>query len=112
MKDKVSSNQFYLEAFGVRIKQLRKERRLTQEQLANLSGLSRVSVYQIERGQTNPSLLTLLALAEALGCDMSTLVSILRVTTAPQPLKPTHNITVYTQPPGPLFTSHLSKHNK
>ncbi len=110
MKDKTSPHQFYLEAFGTRIRQLRKERGLTQEQLANLSELSRVSVYQIERGQTNPSLLTLLALAEALGCDMATLVSILRLSTAPKPIIPLKNITVYT--PSPAHFSSPLEHKK
>jgi transcriptional regulator with XRE-family HTH domain len=46
---------------------IRKERGLTQEQLAERSGLSQQYLSGLERGQRNPTIVTLYELAEALG---------------------------------------------
>lgn len=51
---------------GVRLKQLRHARKLTQEQLAEAAGLSYKFVGEVERGSGNPTLVTLEALASAL----------------------------------------------
>lgn len=48
---------------GKRIKQLRSSRGLTQNQIASEVGISLRSMGQIERGEANPSLNTLLQLA-------------------------------------------------
>jgi transcriptional regulator with XRE-family HTH domain len=45
----------------------RKERRLTQKQLAAASGISQAEISRIERGQTNPTAGTLAALLVPLG---------------------------------------------
>ena len=44
---------------GPRLQQIRKKRRLTLDQLAVMSGVSRSMLSQIERGQTNPTFATL-----------------------------------------------------
>lgn len=59
---------------GPQIQQLRKRRRLTLEQLASLSGVSRSMLSQIERSQANPTFATLWNLTRALGVDISELV--------------------------------------
>jgi transcriptional regulator with XRE-family HTH domain len=46
---------------------IRKERGLTQEQLAELSGLSQQYLSGLERGQRNPTIVTLYELSVALG---------------------------------------------
>ena len=69
---------------GPQIQQLRKRRRLTLEQLASLSGVSRSMLSQIERSQANPTFATLWNLTRALGVDISELVGG-RSTTAPAP---------------------------
>lgn len=55
---------------GARVKQLRRARRLTQEQLAERAGLSYKFIGEIERGRGNPTLTTMSKLAEALGVSL------------------------------------------
>jgi len=56
---------------GKKIKQLRKERGWTQEQLANQSGLHRVSIAQIELGiRKDPDLSSRKKLAKAFGMEI------------------------------------------
>lgn len=59
---------------GPRLQQIRKKRKLTLDDLAALSGVSRSMLSQIERGQTNPTFATLWNLTRALGLDLSALV--------------------------------------
>jgi transcriptional regulator with XRE-family HTH domain len=58
---------------GARLKQLRLERRLTQEQLAEGAGLSYKFVGEVERGVANPTLATLDTLTSALGVEVGEL---------------------------------------
>lgn len=53
-------------AFGQVIKQLRNEKRLSQEKLAFESSLDRSYISQIECGHRQPTLLTIFQLAKAL----------------------------------------------
>lgn len=57
------------EKFGKRIRALRKERKLTQEALAERSGLHNTYIGQIERGEKNPSLESIEKLS--VGLDVS-----------------------------------------
>jgi len=57
------------------IKQMRKAANLTQQQLADKSGISRVTLTRIETGASNPSLESLRAIAHALGCTIDTLLN-------------------------------------
>ena len=59
--------QARLRAFGLRVRQLRLSRGLSQEALADLAGVHRTYVGSIERGERNISFLNIEALAEALG---------------------------------------------
>lgn len=59
---------------GPFIQQLRKRMGLTLDALANHSGVSRSMLSQIERGQANPTLATVWALASALDIDVSELI--------------------------------------
>ena len=63
-----------LRHFGMRVRQLRKEAGLSQENLAELSGLHRTYVSGIERGERNVSLLNIVRLSEALGVKASNLL--------------------------------------
>ena len=60
------------------IKQLRQTRGLTQQQLADLSGLPRATCSNLESGTANPTLTVLHALAKALQVPFEELVAIPR----------------------------------
>lgn len=53
---------------GERIRQLRMEKKMTQEQLADLTGLKRPHITRIEAGRYSVGFDTLQAIAQALGC--------------------------------------------
>lgn len=55
-----------LKKFGDRVRELRKERGLSQEDLAELAGLHRTYIGGIERGERNVALVNILRLAKAL----------------------------------------------
>ncbi len=57
---------------GEIIREKRKEQSLTQEQLANLLGVSATAVHKWEKGVTYPDITTLPALARALKTDLNT----------------------------------------
>ena len=59
--------------FGRRIRQLRKNDNLSQEQLAEITGLHRNYIGMIERGERNPSLLNINILAQAFQLSLSEL---------------------------------------
>lgn len=59
--------------FGARIRELRKEAGLSQEELAARCQLDRTYIGGIERGERNVSLRNIAVLAEALGVDISEL---------------------------------------
>jgi transcriptional regulator with XRE-family HTH domain len=52
-------------AFGQAVRELRKERGLSQEELGHRSGLHRNYIGGIERGELNPTLTSILSLARA-----------------------------------------------
>ena len=60
-------------AVGARIAALRKERHVSQEALADLCGLNRSHMGEIERGESNFSLFTLLLLVIQLDITVSEL---------------------------------------
>jgi transcriptional regulator with XRE-family HTH domain len=62
-------------ALGKNISDLRKEKGLTQEQLAERSGLDSTYISGIERGVRNPSFKSLVSLASGFGISVSEVCS-------------------------------------
>lgn len=67
-------------AVGKRIKLLRIERDLSQEDLSYEANIGRAAVSAIENGTSNPTLLTLVALANVLGVSLGELFAPIVVT--------------------------------
>ncbi len=52
------------------IKKARKSQKITQEQLADFTGLQRIGIVRIEAGQTEPKISTLLKICQILGLKL------------------------------------------
>ena len=61
--------------FGKRVRELRQAKGLSQEELAHRAGVHRTYLGGIERGERNPALRNIAALAEALGLTLEELFS-------------------------------------
>lgn len=59
---------------SIRLAEIRKARGLSQYALAELSGVTRVTIARIETGKMNPTLQTIEKLAAALGVTVGELV--------------------------------------
>lgn len=59
-----------MDSFAKGMLQARKERRMTQKELADKSGIYQADVSKMERGLSNPSLSTIQRVADALGVDV------------------------------------------
>lgn len=70
----IEQEEIQLRAFGERLKQVRRKKKITQEQLADLSGLDLSHIARIETAKRNPKLTTLIVLAKALQTPLSELM--------------------------------------
>lgn len=61
-------------SFGLAVRRRRSAAGISQERLAELSGLERAYVSGLERGKRNPTLLTQTRIAEALGVTLAVLM--------------------------------------
>ena len=61
-----------LEKFGAVVRRLRNKRGISQEKLAELSGLHRTYISLLERGKRNISLLTIIKVAKGLKVPVNT----------------------------------------
>lgn len=68
------SDQALISRFGKRIRQLRTERNLSQEQLAELTGFHRTYIGMVERGERNISLANIGVFANTLDMSVSELM--------------------------------------
>ncbi len=60
---------------GKNIRIRREERRLSQKEVAKMTGISQAMLCQIERGTKNPSIQIGKEIADILGCSMEDLLS-------------------------------------
>ncbi|TKD25122.1 helix-turn-helix transcriptional regulator [Rhodobacter capsulatus] len=74
-----SSKDPILAAFGSRVRQLRKERSLSQEALADEAGLDRSYIGQVERGEKNVSLSNICRISNALNVPPQSLLETIYV---------------------------------
>ena len=62
-----------LSQFGKNVRKKRELKTLSQEDLADLSGLHRTYISSVERGQRNVSLINIIKITKALECEISEL---------------------------------------
>jgi len=67
-------DQILIEEFGKRIRQLRTERNLSQEELSFQTGFHRTYIGMVERGERNISLSNIGVFAKAFGMSVSELL--------------------------------------
>jgi len=72
-KEKKSDRDVLLKAVGARIRDLRLEKGLSQEELALAAGLDRSYIGGVERGERNIAVMNLKKIANALGVSLSEL---------------------------------------
>ncbi|WP_075343578.1 helix-turn-helix domain-containing protein [Tenacibaculum agarivorans] len=61
----------YFQKIGAKIKQLREEKEIDQKSFAFDCEIGRTQLYMIEKGRTNPRLLTLIKIADGLDISIS-----------------------------------------
>lgn len=64
------NDKSFLIEFGHRLRLLRVDKRLSQDKLADLSGLERSYISNIENGKQNPSIIVINQFINALGYDL------------------------------------------
>lgn len=67
---KANNEKIFLEKLGLQIKLERTKEKLSQESLAYKSNLDRTYIGMIERGQKNPTILTILKITNALNISL------------------------------------------
>lgn len=55
---------------GSTIKEVRSEMKITQEELANYTGLSRIGIVKLEKEENDLKLSSLIKIANLLGCEL------------------------------------------
>lgn len=68
-----SKNEKFLKEFGKNLQKLREAKGLSTRQFAYEAEISHSSVGRLEAGLSNPTLTTLIKIADALGVDLNTL---------------------------------------
>lgn len=64
----------YLRLLGLNIRELREEKGLSQQELADNCEIAKSTVQRIEKGQMNPTITKLKRICESLGIDIKELI--------------------------------------
>lgn len=72
----VISIEMNTKSIGKAIQQRRKSRNIIQNDLADIAGISLRTLREIEKGNANPELTTLMKLCEALGMEIKVEVAV------------------------------------
>lgn len=72
----LSKIEFYKKTFGLRVKQLRESKGMSQTDLASICNLEKTSISRIEGGRTNITLKTSIILSQALEVKIGDLYNI------------------------------------
>jgi transcriptional regulator with XRE-family HTH domain len=70
------SETFFLSKLGVHIRQLREKNGLSQQDLANDSGIPKIQIGRIERAEVNTTVRTLIKIANALNVEPKELLNV------------------------------------
>lgn len=81
-----------LKSLGLRIKELRAERAITQEELAEMAGVFRTYMSRIESGLANPTFTTLYTLAQVLDVQPGDLFLAPQAKAAPAKVRSVQNL--------------------
>jgi transcriptional regulator with XRE-family HTH domain len=73
------ANDILIKEFGLRIKQLRNERNLSQEKLSFATGFHRTYIGMIERGERNISLNNMAVFAKVFEMNISELLDLTKI---------------------------------
>ena len=63
------SEQEFIKFLGVRIRQLREEKNMSQQVLADICNVPKSTIGRLERGEVNPTVKTLLKISIALNIE-------------------------------------------
>lgn len=66
----------YFQKLGAKIKELREEKEIDQKSFAFDCDIGRTQLYMIEKGRTNPRLLTLIKIADGLEISIDELLKL------------------------------------
>jgi transcriptional regulator with XRE-family HTH domain len=69
-----TGDQIIITEFGLRLKNIRKSKKLSLRGFAAIADMDFAQIDKMEKGETNPTLTTLLRLAEALQVDPAELI--------------------------------------
>lgn len=67
-------NEKVLKKFGKHLEKIRTEKKLSLRKLADIADVDFSQIHRIEKGESNPTLTMLLALAEALNITINELI--------------------------------------
>lgn len=66
----------HIEALAENVRQLRESRGLSLSQLSERSGIAKATLFKVERGRTNPTLETIVAIADTFDVSVQSLIAV------------------------------------